>query len=324
MLGSASTASGLTWLSCRSEFCHGAVSYMSAKANYVPLRPRKSERLRLRGVDYHISEWGDERNPLLVYLHGWGDTGSTLQFVVDHLSERWFVVAPDWRGFGRTEYVGSHYWFPDYLADLDALLKVYSPDSAATLIGHSMGANIGGLYAGVMPERVRAFVNVEGFGLADSDPANAPANYRRWIERSAQPNEYLSYASIDELVPRILKRSPRMPTANAYYVAREWARRDADGVIRLRADPAHRLPNAVQYRRAEALACWERVEAAVLLVLGAETDFTSAAKSWIDPDESKHPFRGAPSRSIPGAGHMVHFEAPDRLAAVIDEFLLDL
>ena len=37
-----------------------------------------------------------------------------------------------------------------------------------------MGANVGGLFAGVLPERVRAFVNVEGFGLSDADTADAP------------------------------------------------------------------------------------------------------------------------------------------------------
>ena len=187
-----------------------------------------------------------------------------------------------------------------------------------------MGANVAGLYAGVMPERVQAFVNVEGFGLADSDPDNAPANYRRWIEASTVGRSFSSYASFDELVPRILKRSPQMPLSRAQFVAREWAVEHDDGQVRLRADPAHKLPNAVQYRRAEAIACWDRVTAPVLLVLGADTDFTSAAKSWIDPDDSQHPFRGAPCRRIAGAGHMVHFEAPAALAAAIEEFFTDL
>ena len=293
---------------------------MTEERRYTPRVEPRNRRLGVRGVDYHLTEWGDERLPLLVYLHGWGDTGSTFQFVVDELRRDWHVVAPDWRGFGRSAHAGASYWFPDYLADLDALLATLSADAAVTLIGHSMGANVAGLYAGVMPERVRGFVNVEGFGLADSDPDNAPANYRRWIEASAARAGFGEYASFDELVPRILKRSPRMSAARAHFVAREWAVLGDDGIVRLRADPAHRLPNAVQYRRAEAIACWDRVEASVLLVLGAETDFTSAAKSWIDPDETRHPFRGAPTRSLPGAGHMVHFEAPRALAETIDDF----
>ena len=114
-----------------------------------------------------------------------------------------------------------------------------------------------------------------------------------------------------------------MPLYKAIFTAQEWSETGADGLVHLRADPAHKLPNAVQYRRAEAMACWEKVEAKVLLVMGAETDFNSAMQSWIDPDLSKHPFHGAPTASIADAGHMVHFDAPEALAAVLEAFFLD-
>lgn len=291
---------------------------------YDPVRQPRSERVAVRGVDYHVTRWGDARDPALFFLHGWGDTGSTIQFVVDALSDRWQVIAPDWRGFGRSTAVAGGYWFPDYVADLHELLAQLSPEEPARLVGHSMGANIAGLYAGVMPERVAAFVNAEGFGLADSDPEDAPKNYRRWIEASAVGGRFSIYASFDELVPRILKRSPRLSLDRAHFVAREWANRGADGVVRLRADPAHKLPNPVLYRRAEAAACWRQVKAPVLLVMGENTDFASGAKAWIDPDPERQPFRGAPRVVLPEAGHMLHFEAPEALARSIDDFFRDL
>ena len=142
----------------------------------------RSVRHQLRGVDYHVTEWGERHSRLVVFLHGWGDAGSTFQFVIDELKQDWFVIAPDWRGFGESRIDAESYWFPDYLADLDAILQIYSPDAAVRLVGHSMGANVATLYAGVMPERVSALVNVEGFGLANSDPADAPGRYRKWIE----------------------------------------------------------------------------------------------------------------------------------------------
>ena len=270
---------------------------------------------------YHVSEWGDPDAPLIVMLHGWGDTGACFQFVVDGLTEDWHVVAPDWRGFGETRHRAVSYWFPDYLADLHELLAVYSAEAPTHLVGHSMGANVAGLYAGVMPERVATLVNIEGFGLADRDSSDAPDNYRRWIDAGRQDQAFATYGSYEELVPRIERRSPRMGRDRALFVARQWAEQGRDGVVRLRADPAHRLPNAVLYRRAEAIACWDRVEAPVLLVMGAETDFTSAARSWIDPDVERHPFHGAPVETIPEAGHMIHFEQPARLAAAIEAFV---
>ena len=98
---------------------------MSDESTYQPRVPLRASLRHIRGVDYHVNEWGDTGQPLIVYLHGWGDAGSTLQFVVDALSRDWHVIAPDWRGFGRTNSRASSYWFPDYLADLDCLLAKY-------------------------------------------------------------------------------------------------------------------------------------------------------------------------------------------------------
>ena len=95
---------------------------------YQPSVRRRSKRIKLRGIDHHINTWGEDGQSLLVYLHGWGDTGSTFQFVADCLGRDWQVVAPDWRGFGRSAHAGTNYWFPDYLADLHALLEELSPD----------------------------------------------------------------------------------------------------------------------------------------------------------------------------------------------------
>ncbi|WP_347251177.1 alpha/beta fold hydrolase, partial [Zoogloea sp.] len=57
-------------------------------------------------------------------LHGWMDVSASFQFIVDALASDWHVIAPDWRGFGRTEWRGDAYWFPDYLGDLDAILDL--------------------------------------------------------------------------------------------------------------------------------------------------------------------------------------------------------
>lgn len=276
---------------------------------------------QVRGVDYHVTEWGERHNRLIVFLHGWGDAGSTFQFVIDELKQDWFVIAPDWRGFGESRANAESYWFPDYLADLDAILQIYSPDAAVRLVGHSMGANVATLYAGVMPERVSALVNVEGFGLPDSDPEDAPGRYREWIEAGRSRSTVTSYESFEELLPKIIRRSPGLGNERALFVADKWAEAHADGVVRIKADPAHKLPNAVLYRRREAVACWKNVKAPVLVVVGADTDFTGKLKSWIDPDAVSDVFDKSESVSIAGAGHMVHFDQPAQFAETIEGFL---
>jgi pimeloyl-ACP methyl ester carboxylesterase len=294
---------------------------MSDDSIYRARIPARGNTHRVRGVDYYVNEWGDPNDPLIVFLHGWGDAGATFQFVVDRLASRWHVIAPDWRGFGRTHDRAQCYWFPDYLADLDDLLSKYSPAEPVRLVGHSMGGNIGGLYAGAMPERVRAFVNVEGFGLPDSSPDEAPASYREWLQRSREVPEFTRFGSMEALSRRITDRSPRMAAAQARFVAEAWAIEGPDGLT-LRADPAHKLPNAVLYRRAEAEACWRSVTAPVLLVAGADSAVFDAVGARLSDGGLPLPFPDCRTRIIEDCGHMVHFEAPGLLAAAIEEFLL--
>ena len=283
---------------------------------YQPLVARGTRRLPVRGIDYCVNEWGDEDAPLVFYLHGWADTGSTFQFVVDALGPGWRVIAPDWRGFGKSAHGDGPYWFPDYLADLNEVLRHYSPDEPVRLVGHSMGGNIASLYAGVIPERVEAIVNVEGFGLTDSNPADAPRRYRAWLDAMDGDAGFSIYPDFENLAARIRSRNSNLNESQADFVARQWAR-EKDGEVHLRADPKHKLPNAVLYRRAEAEACWCKITASVLLVSGESSPF---AEEIGDP--ATLPFPESQLCTIPAAGHMIHFDAPELLASQIEQFLI--
>jgi pimeloyl-ACP methyl ester carboxylesterase len=111
-----------------------------------------------------------------------------------------------------------------------------------------------------------------------------------------------------------------MSPDKAMFVARTWAHETGQG-IELRADPAHKLPNAVQYRRAEALACRAAVTARVMIVTGADSDFHAAAKPWLAEERDHHSYAVTGSVVIEDAGHMVHFEQPGHLAEAVEAFL---
>ena len=81
----------------------------------------RSEFLRVRGLRYHLRRWGDARLPLLFLGHGFLDVSATFEPLVAPLLDRWQVIAPDWRGFGHTEWPQEGYWFHDYVADLEAI-----------------------------------------------------------------------------------------------------------------------------------------------------------------------------------------------------------
>jgi pimeloyl-ACP methyl ester carboxylesterase len=287
------------------------------------MKPSESVFLEIRGVRYHCRCWGDPDAPKLFLLHGWMDVSASFQFFVDALAGRWRAVAPDWRGYGLTQWSGADsYWFPDYLADLDALLTQCSPERPVTLIGHSMGGNVASLYAGIRPERVARLVNLEGFGLRATEPARAPERYARWLEELREPQRFRDYASFDELAARLVRNNPRLATDRAAFLARHWGMAGADGRVCLRSDPAHKRVNPVLYRLDEAEACWRHVTAPVLWVEGGASQTLAQLRiAGGDLERRKRCFPNLTTRTLADAGHMVHHDQPEALARMVEEFL---
>ncbi len=289
------------------------------------MKPSDSIQVPTRGLQIHCRCWGDPAHPRLFMLHGWMDVSASFQFLVDALAGAWHVVAPDWRGFGLSDWGSAGgYWFPDYLADLDVLLSHFSPHDPAIVIGHSMGGNVACLYAGARPERIRALVNLEGFGLTASDPQSAPRRYEKWLRELARDHGFREYTSFEDLAARLIESNPRLAPERARFLARHWGEARADGNVRLRSDPRHKIVNPVLYRLEEAEACWRSVTAPVLWVEGALTE----TPQRLTLDEAALAARRAcfsrlTYRRIANAGHMLHHDQPEALAGVIEEFLRD-
>ena len=292
-----------------------------------PIRSSRSEFLSLRGLRTHVRHWGSNDAPVLFMLHGWMDVSASFQFVVDSFARDWHVIAPDWRGFGRSARTPADcYWFPDYFADLDLLLDHYSPETPVNLIGHSMGGNVATIYAGIRPQRIAKLVNLEGFGLATTVPAQAPGRYAQWLDELRQPPQMRSYRTREDVIARLCKTNPRLTPARADFLAGEWASQRDDGEWEILGDPAHKIVSAQLYRSDEVLACWRNITAPVLWVEAEHTDMWR----WMGPREKvraeiDHRMQVIPDVTparVADAGHMLHHDQPEAVARLIEEFIV--
>ena len=198
--------------------------------------------------------------PKMVLLHGWMDVSASFQFLVDALQRDWDVYAPDWRGYGLTDWGKADcYWFPDYLADLDSLLDGSSRKRRSTWSATASAATLLRSTPACGPSASRKLVNLEGFGMAPTRPEQAPKRYARWLEELHDPPGLRPYANFAELAER-LRAGQHAADARAGAISSRGtgASEVAGKGVVLRGDPAHKIVNPVLYRFEEARACWQR------------------------------------------------------------------
>ncbi|MGE5640733.1 MAG: alpha/beta fold hydrolase [Clostridia bacterium] len=285
---------------------------------------KKSESLYVdvRGLRYHVRHWPNPGAQKIFLLHGWMDVSASFQFLVDEFKKEWDVYAPDWRGYGLTDWGKSDcYWFPDYLADLEVVLDTFEKEKPVNLVAHSLGGNVAALYAGIRPGRVAKLVNLEGFGMPPTRPEQAPKRYRAWLDELKEKPGLRPYANFDELAERLRKNNPRLTPERAAFLARHWGKEEGGQVV-LRGDPAHKIINPLLYRYEEARAVWREVGAPVLWIEASESDTLKRMK--LDPAhlaERRAAFANLRLEEVRDAGHMLHHDQPQAVARLIEAFL---
>ena len=272
-----------------------------------------------------VRHWGDNNAPKLFMVHGWMDISASFQFVVDELKRDWHVIAPDMRGFGYSDWAQDGYWFPDYLADLEALLDHYSPDEPVRLVGHSLGGNITSVYSGVRPARVAQLVSLEGYGIVENRPEMAPERLERWLDSRKEPEKLRPYPDKEAVIERLRKNNPRLSYERAFFLADYWTEVNDKGERIVMADPKHKsLP--VLSRLDEILACWSRIEARVLFVEGQHSLLGIRMKDQARAQEEIRRraayIRDVRIALVEGAGHMLQHDQPAAVAKLIEDFLV--
>jgi pimeloyl-ACP methyl ester carboxylesterase len=240
----------------------------------------------VRGLRYHLHQWGEpalatRRPPAAGDAARLDGRGRVVPVRGRRAGrgrggfDRW-VIAPDWRGFGLTQAPGADsYWFPDYLGDLDALLRALGIAGPIDLLGHSMGGNVVMSYAGVRPQRVRRLVNLEGFGMPPPSRSR-PRRLAQWLDELKPPAALRGYASWTRW-PQRLRNDPLLTPDKAAWLAPHWA---APAPTAAGRSWATRRTSASTRCCTTSTRCWRPGSCITAPVLWVEGDQTDTAKWW--------------------------------------------
>ena len=283
----------------------------------------RTTQLDVRGLNYHIQEWGEDSKPLLILLHGWMDCGASFKFMAQYLADSFHIVAPDFRGFGETDHVSNGYWFPDYYADLEVLINHYSPNDKVDLAGHSMGANIALIYSGLMNDRVNRVMAIDGLGLPESKSSDAPAKQRQWIKDSLTDRGSKVYADKGQLKASIKTMNPELSDLIVEELCELWARPgEQQGTFILKHDHKHRHANPYRYLYSDVKETWKEVKADVSIVIAKNSWLFKRAQESDRIDEARQILNVSDDNFfvVEETGHMLHLEQPEATANVVKKF----
>lgn len=265
----------------------------------------------------HYLEWGDPASRPLILLHGSRDHARSWDDLAARLQSDWRVIAPDLRGHGDSDWSGegAYVWLL-FVYDLAELIRQLGL-APVSLIAHSLGGQVGLQYAALYPENIDRLVVVEGIGVMKPQ-APATERWRRWIEGREATVQHapVRYGSMDAACERLALANPRLNETQVRHLAEHGLRRNDDGTVSWKYDPAMRSMLPLWTAEAEDRTRFGVIDRPVLLVRGGE--------GWArDPVEASmiDSFPDARSITIDGAGHWPHHDQFDAFADVVSQFL---
>lgn len=113
------------------------------------------------GVELDTATAGDPAAPAIILLHGFPESHRTWRHQIPALAERFFVIAPDQRGFAKSSKPEGveNYTADKPVADMLALADHFGKDRF-TLVGHDWGGAIAWMAALQHPQRIERLIIV--------------------------------------------------------------------------------------------------------------------------------------------------------------------
>ena len=253
-------------------------------------------------------------------VHGWMDNAATFDRLAPALSTAPFhAVDLAGHGFSDPRPAGMRYHNADFLDDLLAVMAVLAPAGQLDLIGHSLGAGLLLLIAGIFPERVRRLVLIDGLGPLAADPARYAEQTREALlglrdfrpERRPVPDEATAVRARMQGITGPLSESA------AQLLCTRSLGRNASGELIWLTDKRLRLNSLMRFSETQVRSCIEAITAPVLLIRG---DRGMPLPDGPYLDRLTH-FRDLRRLTLPGGHHLHLDESPDAVAAAIRDFL---
>ncbi|XP_056593471.1 serine hydrolase-like protein [Triplophysa dalaica] len=272
--------------------------------------------------------WGPAHGRPVLCLHGWADNSGTFNRLIPLLPNEWRFVAIDFPGHGLSSHrsAGCFYPFTLYVADVRRVIEALQW-KRFSIIGHSMGGNVAGMFSALYPEMVEALVLLDSYGFFPTK-LNSMMNYikqgiNQQVEYEIESNERKEKVyTYDKAKQRLMVANPSL-SEESTEILLERAIREVKGGVVFNRDFRINLRNIAMVTPEHCLYMQSLIQARVMLLLASEgmnkqfppPDGDALQKGWIEQKSTIVEVEG---------DHHVHLNKPEKAAHVITDFLQSL
>lgn len=263
------------------------------------------------GYHVHYRDDGDAALPLLVLLHGFGDSFTTWDGWVRELKSQFHIISVDFPGHGLTRAPQGSQLNAEALADFVDTFALSLELPQFAVAGNSMGGGAAWQLAVRHPQRVHALILLDAAGFPNEKPADAvPLAFK--ILRYRIGRTLLSKIDNRPLIEEGLKTDVYDNSLITPVVVDRWAR--------FQRAPGHRailMSIKLDPGATPAATLLSTIKVPTLILWG-END------PLIEPNAAKKfaaAIRASKLIMYPRVGHLPQMEIPQRSAADAAEFL---
>lgn len=159
--------------------------FQKIKVEFEKYEKQHGNYIQTNNVRMHYLEWGDKKNPTLVWVHGTYSNGYELYEIIDQLMKmNLHVIAIDYYGHGFTPIPQRNLSIYDVADDIKFLLDKMKIQKAI-IGGWSRGGTISSAFYDAYPNMVQALILEDGGSVAWDFQAK-PGNIEKDIEEIKQ------------------------------------------------------------------------------------------------------------------------------------------
>ena len=240
-------------------------------------------------------ESGPAGAPVVLMLHGWGTNSRTFDGLVRDLTPKYRVLCLDLPGFGSGQSPPAAWHIHDYATFVQAFLHKLEIRRQHAIIGHSFGGRIAIKAVGTRLLEPSRLILMDSAGVRHS--ASVPNQIFKVIAKTGKAAT--SLPGLSRLRGKLRRNLYRAAGSSDYLTAGA-----------LRQTFINTINEDIQPDAA-------RITIPTLLIWGAADTDTPSTDGRTLANLIPH----STFSLVAGAGHFVHHDAPDRVAALIDEFL---